>query len=644
VFDLRRIYELLGKLKGTGQDTVALSGFGNEVLTQLVQQAETMVCHLENIDRQTCLTLNEAHTQTGLQAEIRDAIEGLHELYRAEHATAALALDRLKSLRQELEECCPPPEPEPFCKPVSCAPPAEPGEGESTPGSADPQEVSGAPYPPFEIEGEPRERRNEDVMPEVPVGPLRGSYNPSLPLAQLFELQANGADAQALGGAGDQVIFQTDNPFGTRVSFSGVPPDMSGAMHDRLVLESGNTFAALSTDAGATFNALNPTAIFPSAATKDATGKLLDNGLCCDQVIQYSPQIDRFLWLMQFCGTGPGGCLNGINKIRLASASSQDIISSNGTAWTYWDLTSGTFNLGNTTMDYPDMSVGTNSLYISADAVGVGLLVVRIPLDQIKAGGTINFQYTNPKDSQVAYGGHITQNTGDEVYWAGHNNTSQMRVFSWKEGENRYYWRDINIKSWPNSDFTSSCPDGTDWLAFGFPRSAVIGATRRDTVLGLGGGRIKELWFAWSAGRGGGWAHPHIPVVQINADDWTVVKQWEIWNPDFAFAYPCLATNSNEEVGISLGWGGNKTTYASHAVGILGDFIVWYPEASDAAINRWGDYVTVRRASPKDCLYAGVGYAVRKNTPPATGTRFSPHYILFGRESCVSPPPPPPIG
>jgi hypothetical protein len=217
-----------------------------------------------------------------------------------------------------------------------------------------------------------------------------------------------------------------------------------------------------------------------------------------------------------------------------------------------------------------------------------------------------------------------------------------MRVFSWQEGSGQYFWRDIDIDSWPNSDYSSSCPDGTDWLNFlsNFPGSAVIGATRRFGGGPLGG-PASELWFAWTAARGGGFAHPHVRVVQIDSSNWSVANQWQIWNPDHAFAYPCLATNSNQEVGISLGWGGGNRFYASHAVGILGDFVVWYSELSDAAINRWGDYVTVRQASPRSSLYAAVGYSVLQNPPPATGTRFNPRYTLFGRESDLRPQRPP---
>ncbi len=62
----------------------------------------------------------------------------------------------------------------------------------------------------------------------------------------------------------------------------------------------------------------------------------------------------------------------------------------------------------------------------------------------------------------------------------------------------------------------------------------------------------------------------------------------------------------------------------------LGDFIVWFSEASDAALTRWGDYVTCRRAG-RPRLFDGTGYSVLQNAPPATGTRYNPRYTLFGR-------------
>lgn len=474
--------------------------------------------------------------------------------------------------------------------------------------------VRDAPFEHIDIFDEFGEERNEDTVPPAPEGQLIGELNPTADPTRLFDINE---------GGGEGVRFYTDTPFGDIVSFSGIPPDMSGASSESLVLVSGNTFAALSTDQGATFTALDPTTIFPSGPTSDAAGNLLDNGLCCDQVIQYAQEFDIFIWLMQFRSTGASP-LGDINKLRIAVARPDELRDSGGTAWTYWDFFSADFGV-TSWMDYPDLSIGNAMLNVSVDVVGTGLLIFRVPLADLAAGGSVSFDFTDPGDSAVAYGGHVSQNTGDTVFWAGQNSTSQLRVFSLPEGTGSYSWQDIDINSYTNTDYTSFAPDGTDWLQFmaGFPGDGIIGATRRQ------GDGWSELWLAWTAGRGGGFDHPHIQIVEIDTVNWTVINQWQIWNPDHAFAYPCLATNRDQEVGISLAWGGN-VAYGGFAVGFLGDFVVWYSEASDAAITRWGDYVTARR-SGRPSLFDGIGYSVLQNAPPATGIRFNPRYTLFGR-------------
>jgi hypothetical protein len=364
---------------------------------------------------------------------------------------------------------------------------------------------------------------------------------------------------------------------------------------------------------------------------------LLDNGLCCDQIIRYVPKIDRFVWLMQFCGTGTGGCLTGINKVRIASASTQDIVTGAGaTGWTYWDLASATFNLSNTTMDYPDLAVGDNFLYFSADAVSQGLLVVRIPLNQIRDSQTINMGYTTPSDGtatdgSTAYGSHISQNAGDTVFWAGSPKNTQIRVFSMTESSNQYSSRDIDIDSWPNGTITLNAPDGVDNFSFGWPGNAITAVTRRSNT---------EVWFAWNASSNANFKNAHVEIVEINTSNFTKITQWQIWNDSYAFVDPYLATNGNGEVGISLAWGAANTNYMSNAVGILGDFIVWYPELSTASPVasqiRLGDYFSVSRNPGNPLLYDASGYAVLKQAAPATGWYFDPYYIQFGRDSVAN--------
>src|SRR5205814_5065609 len=134
------------------------------------------------------------------------------------------------------------------------------------------------------------------------------------------------ACAEPSGASGNGVIFVSANPNISTGSSRSV---------------------AFSTDGGSTFTILDPTTIFPNDAV----------GFCCDQIVQYAPSIDRFIWVLQ--GTG----------YRLAMASPADIKNSSGTAWTYWNLVPSLFGKCNGP-DYPDLSVGDNSLYISWDAGG----------------------------------------------------------------------------------------------------------------------------------------------------------------------------------------------------------------------------------------------------------------------------------
>jgi len=244
---------------------------------------------------------------------------------------------------------------------------------------------------------------------------------------------------------------------------------------------------------------------------------------------------------------------------------------------------------------------------------------MRLPLSEISSGSGFTFWYTQAGDGANAYGGHVSQNTGDEVFWAGDVNNSKMRLFSWKESETTYYWRDRDINSWTQA-YSSNTPSGVNWLSFGFPGNAVIGLTRK-------GG---EVWYAWNAGAGGGFSNAQIQVVKVRTSDYNVLEQMQIWNDDYAFAYPCFATNSDGEVGISLGWGGD-TTEAHHAAGFMGDFVVYYPRLSTSSVARYGDYVSIRRYDPNGRLFDAAGYTTQNNPPPAGGQFQDVHYILFGR-------------
>ncbi len=599
------------------------SKYQNQLLGNITNFLEVMICQLEKISKQTCESVNELHWQTGLQKSLLQDISLILEIYKSKNPESVVRIKELEELKKKIEQCCP--DGKEKEKPKCCYEPCEKEKG-SRPsynnvehGKSIPQRVEGAPYKPLGKKDELNKQPNDRKIRKIPKGAFKGLIS---------ESKGSGLKEMGAGDdAPDPVIFgkYTEVTLASLVSANAA--DISGADSGTVVMISGNWYAQYSTDGGTTFTTIDPTTIFPSGLGGGGS-------FCCDQIIQYVPSIDRFIWLLQHCGTTAGSCLSSLGGYRLASASPQDIINSNCTQWTYWDLPGSAFGQPTNWVDYPSLSVGNSFLSISADVQSNGLIVIRVPLSEIRDSVTINFNYTNPADSNVAWGSDVSQNTGDEVFWAGHVDNGTIRVFSLREDSNTYFWRDIDVANWSLNTLSSLGPNGNNWFGWGFPTNAIIGITRRSN----------ELWLAWTAGNGDGgfggfnFPHPHVQVAKININNYTLIEQMQIWNPDFAFGYPSFATNSQNEVGITLGWGGGGTLNANSAVGIMGDYVVWFRNGSTWTHTRWGDYVACRQASPDARLFAGFGFVIYQDATTAAGHRFDPYYVLFGRKSNIIPP------
>jgi hypothetical protein len=102
---------------------VTLGQYTNLALSQNAKQNDTIICILEYISKNTCELLNQSVIQTKLQTEMQTDMDALEAMYETVHADAALERERLRALKQQIEECCPPPEPEPPCKYAPCPAP-----------------------------------------------------------------------------------------------------------------------------------------------------------------------------------------------------------------------------------------------------------------------------------------------------------------------------------------------------------------------------------------------------------------------------------------------------------------------------------------------------------------------------------------
>ncbi|KAI9866995.1 MAG: hypothetical protein M1813_000393 [Trichoglossum hirsutum] len=464
--------------------------------------------------------------------------------------------------------------------------------GEGQPQSADATPIRGGtfrgtPSPPSPVRGEGDE---EDPGPAIPTGKPRGPITPSSPQVNLKIMGGSNINANATVprtkrqecGGGGGIAFDTSTVFGIS---SGFPPaEPSGAKAGNVVFSTANFLAAISLDGGATFHTIDPTVY--SGPANPAT----DAGFCCDQIVQYLPSIDRFAWLIQYWPNS-----NGANKLRLITFHPRDVNTNGINSWIYLDILSTDLGLIKY-FDAGELAVGDNYLWLAANNKDTGLVVFRIPIASLDVVGSLTYWYTDANNGRAAYLSRLSQNPGDTLFWGGHSSYgTTMRIFKWPESGTTYFWNDIRINDWPSgsSSFVSTCPGGssTNWI-YSAAFATVLGSTRRST---------NEVWFAWAAPSGGGFPNVHIQIAQINTANWPnlqLIKQWQIWNSDFAFIYPAFYTNKCGDVGLTVMFGGGSFNPSS-AVGIANSDgvvsqTVYYPELSGVCEDRFGDYVTVR--------------------------------------------------
>jgi hypothetical protein len=407
----------------------------------------------------------------------------------------------------------------------------------------------------------------------------------------------------------------------------------STAMNGQVVVYTGNWYAAVSSDGGQTFQFINPATEFPAP---DA-----DTTFCCDQVVQYIAKIDTFVWLLQY---GPS---TGDNIQRLAFAKTADVV--NG-KWRLFDITTQSLGVPGAFLDFPDLAVGANSLYVTTNIFasdgGAGSAVIRIPVSSIPSGSPSAQRFVS-MDLQSF---RVAQDCGTTAFFAAHQDTSTLSVFSWDEGQTTPAPTAVGVARWIGGNgYQSRTPDGRRWLDRADPR--ITGATLAGS----------ELWFAWSVDQGSNHRpNPFVQIARIDTSNMTLIDNINVFDPDSAIAYGALATNANDEVGISYAIGGGSRL-PSHAVGILTgnrkDVVVASgdrgPLDPQSGKGEWGDYLTVRPVFPDRLLFAATGFTL-KGAGDGSNQDATPRFVVFGRSGDVAagpagadgkkPPPHPVVG
>ena len=167
-------------------------------------------------------------------------------------------------------------------QPTVRTPPASPGSATGGTATAPSNTVNGAHFPPQQpnFGGDVNEPGHGRPIPTGPVRPIP----PSSPSTVKPAPKGSGG-----GGGSASISFPTNDPLGINSSGTAEPTGASDPS-GQIVFEAANWYAAYSTNGGSSFTQLNPTTIFPNN---------VDGGFCCDQIVQYAPSIDRFIWVLQ---------------------------------------------------------------------------------------------------------------------------------------------------------------------------------------------------------------------------------------------------------------------------------------------------------------------------------------------------------
>jgi len=450
------------------------------------------------------------------------------------------------------------------------------------------------------------------VIPKAPLGPKVLDMQPTAPMS--FENSVPLATLRAVRVAPmaptDTITLIQNvqlNDVATADTASHVC-EPSAAINGSVVFYTGNWFAAISTDGGTTFKFVDPFTTFPNP---------VGMGFCCDQVVHYIKSIDTFVWLLQYTGDSSGK-----NIQRVAYATTAQVRSG---SWRYFDITPASLGLGSGIwLDFPDLAVGQNMLYMTTNCFAGNVwrasAVARIRLSSFTSGTLSAARSVSTTHPSL----RVAQNCRTTAYFVAHNSTSSLRLFSWKESSATPTTKNLTVASWSDGPFSSTTPDGRDWLQR---------ADSRHTGATLAG---NELWFAWGSAKGGANARPNpfVQIARINATTMTLIENINLWDPNSAIFYAGLSANANKEVGASYTIGGG-TRFPTHVVGILtgtGRQVTTFTSTRGPSDNKWGDYLTVRRNYPNQKLFCATGYSLQSGAGASDAT---PNLTIFGRSSEV---------
>jgi hypothetical protein len=428
--------------------------------------------------------------------------------------------------------------------------------------------------------------------------------------------------AQGTKAPDDFVIFRNTalDDLATNNSTSRINEPSLG-VNQHAIFYTGNWYASVSSDGGNTWSYINPYDNFPANGINDP----VNGGFCCDQIVYYEESRDVLFWLLQYSNDGI------TNTQRIAVANSASDITTN--TWYWYDFTPASFGFPATGkwLDFPDLSVSDNNLYLTTNVFDIGsgststAVIARLDLDDMAQGVGVSFSYLQTDRPGL----RCTHGATSTMYWGAHNSNTSIRIYRWDEGSGTIFWDDVTHAAYNAGTFVAPGPDGRDWAGRGDSR--ILGAWVANSVIG----------FMWGAAQGGSFPYPHTQVKQFQESDRSLISEAQVWSTVVGWLYPSVHPNDRGHLGGSIAFGGGNY-YPSTAVWIADDVnggsfgpletAAFANGNSGPLVNVWGDYLASRRHFICGNTWSASGFSLRDGGFNGNAV---PRYAWFGRERDV---------
>lgn len=370
-------------------------------------------------------------------------------------------------------------------------------------------------------------------------------------------------------------------------------PSLSANGHE--VLFSGNWYAAHSTNTGLAWNLLNPFNFFPTAA----------GGFCCDQTLIYIPTVGVHVWILQYI-KGP----NQSNVLRIAFKANQ---LGTQAGWKWWDLAPGAIDMAwsQEWFDYNHCAFSDNYLYVGTNMFNgvtdrfTRAVMFRIPFTAFAPNAHLAIDHFM---TTANFSLRCVQGASTIMYFGAHEGaqSNRLRIFAWPETSTAVSSTVVPITAWNGATpYGPVGPGSANWI--GRCDGRITGAWLANNRLG----------FMWSANRQGTTRpFPFVRVVRIAVANTSLVDEPDIWNANFAFAYPDASPNQAGDIGITL-FAGGGTKHPTHMIGVRqANGSTWnlrsvVASTHSPAQNKWGDYLTCRRDHPNGQNWIASGFTLQ---------------------------------